>query len=392
MMEKSIGKPNKQENEIVTCKKVEQQQKEIIISNEEIEELQILYGEAGNKLNLDIFRIDEISHNQNTLINVCMEIYNKNDIITGLKTDKETMTNFQTTIQASYLNNYYHNSQHATDVTNTCNWIINHCSMKGFADPIETYAMIIGATVHDVGHPGFNNALLKDTRSKLSVIYNDESVLENYHCSLTFQVLGKESNNILANLENSEYVKFRKIMIHIILNTDQARHGIVQKAFEGLLDRDEFDPSKEADRLCLFSIVLKTADIGHAAKTLNLHKSWSRRVTEEFWSQGNVEKENNLPVSPLCKKDINIPKSQVGFLDFLVLPLNRAQNRYLKSDMFEQMHIGQINKNKEYWNKEHSNEERGEGSKFLADTGLAIALMTVAKVDIKSFMIFPYNE
>ena len=94
MMEKSIGKPNKQENEIVTCKKVEQQQKEIIISNEEIEELQILYGEAGNKLNLDIFRIDEISHNQNTLINVCMEIYNKNDIITGLKTDKETMTNF----------------------------------------------------------------------------------------------------------------------------------------------------------------------------------------------------------------------------------------------------------------------------------------------------------
>ena len=45
---------------------------------------------------------------------------------------------------------------------------------------------MVGALVHDVGHPGLNNNYQIMTNSPLAVRYNDRSVLENHHCSLAF--------------------------------------------------------------------------------------------------------------------------------------------------------------------------------------------------------------
>jgi len=45
-------------------------------------------------------------------------------------------------------------------------------------------------------------------------------------------------------------------------------------------------------------------------------------VSEEFCQQGDEEKKLGLPVSPLCDREtLNVAKSQVGFFNFLVLPL-----------------------------------------------------------------------
>lgn len=36
--------------------------------------------------------------------------------------------------------------------------------------------------------------------SKLAVRYNDESVLENHHASMTFKIMSRDKYNILSNL------------------------------------------------------------------------------------------------------------------------------------------------------------------------------------------------
>ena len=107
-----------------------------------------------------------------------MEIYTKNDIISGLNTTREKMLSFLSTVQSYYINNYYHNSLHAADVTNTVTWIINNTNAKSLAgvSNIDVFSMIIGATVHDVGHPGFNNGFLMNMQTSLSLIYNDQSI------------------------------------------------------------------------------------------------------------------------------------------------------------------------------------------------------------------------
>lgn len=51
-----------------------------------------------------------------------------------------------------------------------------------------------------------------------------------------------------------------------------------------------------------------TLDIGHSAKCLELHRIWSRRITEEFWIQGDKEKKYSLPFNPLTDRNINLGK------------------------------------------------------------------------------------
>jgi len=39
----------------------------------------------------------------------------------------------------------------------------------------------------------------------------------------------------------------------------------------------------DENKLLALSIALKCADVGHGAKTSELHKLWSRRILEEFF-------------------------------------------------------------------------------------------------------------
>ena len=49
---------------------------------------------------------------------------------------------------------------------------------------------------------------------------------------------------------------------------------------------------------------------------------WSLRVLEEFFNQGDREKEEGLPVTPLCDRlTTSLPASQINFLEFIVAPL-----------------------------------------------------------------------
>jgi cAMP-specific phosphodiesterase 4 len=47
---------------------------------------------------------------------------------------------------------------------------------------------IIASAVHDVDHPGNNNPFEVATQSRLAILYNDKSVLENHHIATTFMI------------------------------------------------------------------------------------------------------------------------------------------------------------------------------------------------------------
>ena len=52
--------------------------------------------------------------------------------------------------------------------------------------------------------------------------------------------------------------------------------------------------------LCL---LLHTADISHTGKPWATHQQWTGRITEEFFRQGDWERELALPQSPMCDRD-----------------------------------------------------------------------------------------
>ena len=49
-------------------------------------------------------------------------------------------------------------------------------------------------------------------------------------------------------------------------------------------------------------MVLKCADIGHLAASPRTHRRWAYQLEEEFFRQGDQERDVGLPVSPLMDR------------------------------------------------------------------------------------------
>jgi 3'5'-cyclic nucleotide phosphodiesterase len=62
-------------------------------------------------------------------------------------------------------------------------------------------SLILAAIMHDYRHPGLNNNYLVKRFDTLSVTYNDQSVLENFHASEAFRLLLDPKFNVLCNWE-----------------------------------------------------------------------------------------------------------------------------------------------------------------------------------------------
>ena len=81
---------------------------------------------------------------------------------------------------------------------------------------MEVLAAIIASAIHDVDHPGVNNQFLVNTSSQMALMYNDESVLENHHLAVAFQLMQNENCDILDSLSKSERQLFRKMVIEMV--------------------------------------------------------------------------------------------------------------------------------------------------------------------------------
>ncbi len=57
------------------------------------------------------------------------------------------------------------------------------------------------------------------------------------------------------------------------------------------------------------------ADLSNPTKPLQLYKQWTDRIMEEFFSQGDRERERGMEISPMCDKhNASVEKSQVSQL------------------------------------------------------------------------------
>jgi len=56
------------------------------------------------------------------------------------------------------------------------------------------------------------------------------------------------------------------------------------------------------------------ADLSNPTKPLQLYRQWTDRIMEEFFSQGDRERERGMEISPMCDKhNASVEKSQVKY-------------------------------------------------------------------------------
>eukprot|EP00727_Mastigamoeba_balamuthi_P013893 m51a1_g9126 putative high affinity cgmp-specific 3 -cyclic phosphodiesterase 9a-like (149) ;mRNA; f:2749-3195 len=83
-----------------------------------------------------------------------------------------------------------------------------------------------------------------------------------------------------------------------------------------------FNPDQEDHRLSLMQMLIKASDVNNIAKPAPVYAEWTSLVLQEFFMQGDREKEMGMPVSAFMDRtQPNVGKSQVGFIEFVGMPL-----------------------------------------------------------------------
>lgn len=241
---------------------------------------------------------------------------------------------FATFVREKYNKNPYHNHLHGTDVFHQLFQIFVHSPIIYWArlKAIDVTAALIAGLVHDIGHPGFNNNFMINSKSDLTITYNDLHVLENFHAAEGFKILSKSNTNFLNKLGEPEIKYLRKRFIQMILSTDPVSHSKIVSLVKNKLASFEVVEGKNIENLVsenreyddqqeILDFIISFSDTAHSCKDYEVTFNWTSRLMNEFWHQGDVEKELDLPISFLCeRKDAYVGKGQIGFIQAIILP------------------------------------------------------------------------
>lgn len=277
---------------------------------------------------IDIFKIAELSNNR-PLTAVAYTAFQNRDLLKTFMIPPKTFIQFMMTLEDHYVkDNPFHNSTHAADVTQSTNVLLNSPALESVFTPLEIMAALFAATVHDVDHPGLTNQFLINSSSELALMYNDESVLENHHLAVAFKLLQNEGCDILVNLSRKQRQTLRKMVIDMVLSTDMSKHMSLLADLKTMVETKKVAGSgvllldNYTDRIQVLENLVHCADLSNPTKPLPLYKRWVALLMEEFFQQGDKEREANMDISPMCDRhNATIEKSQVGFIDYIVHPL-----------------------------------------------------------------------
>ncbi|XP_064556780.1 3',5'-cyclic-AMP phosphodiesterase isoform X12 [Drosophila montana] len=290
-------------------------------------ELGTLLGEL-DMWGIEIFKIGELSCNR-PLTCVAYTIFQSRELLTSLMIPPKTFLNFMTTLEDHYVkDNPFHNSLHAADVTQSTNVLLNTPALEGVFTPLEVGGALFAACIHDVDHPGLTNQFLVNSSSELALMYNDESVLENHHLAVAFKLLQNQGCDIFCNMQKKQRQTLRKMVIDIVLSTDMSKHMSLLADLKTMVETKKVAGSgvllldNYTDRIQVLENLVHCADLSNPTKPLSLYRRWVALLMEEFFLQGDKERESGMDISPMCDRhNATIEKSQVGFIDYIVHPL-----------------------------------------------------------------------
>uniref|UniRef100_A0A6Q2XH49 Phosphodiesterase n=1 Tax=Esox lucius TaxID=8010 RepID=A0A6Q2XH49_ESOLU len=284
--------------------------------------------EDVNKWGLNLFKVTELSGNRPLTV-MMYTIFQERDLLKTFKIPLDTFITYLMTLEDHYHGDVaYHNNIHAADVTQSTHVLLSTPALEAVFTDLEILAAIFASAIHDVDHPGVSNQFLISTNSELALMYNDSSVLENHHLAVGFKLLQEENCDIFQNLTKKQRQSLRKMVIDIVLATDMSKHMNLLADLKTMVETKKVTSSgvllldNYNDRIQVLQNMVHCADLSNPTKPLQLYRQWTDRIMDEFFSQGDRERERGMEISAMCDKhNASIQKSQVGFIDYIVHPL-----------------------------------------------------------------------
>lgn len=261
-------------------------------------------------MHYNAMELHRLSEGHSLFYTVLWYVTVKYDLLNKLNIKKVLFYEWVINIESGYKMNPYHNSMHAADVLFMTHYLVVKSGIIDQLTPVEIFSVLLASFIHDFKHPGVNNNFLIETSDELAILYNDRSVLENYHIASSFLLMDQFNFLVEINDEVKSYIK--EIIISMVLATDMFYNTFWTKKFTDKVDNKSLNLSCKEDKLLLLNIFIKCADIGNPVKPLDIYILWVKMVTEEFFQQGDEEAKRGMIISPyMDRKFENVPDNQI---------------------------------------------------------------------------------
>ena len=230
--------------------------------------------------------------------------------------DASTYRRWVTTVAGAYRSsNPYHSEVHAADVVQTVNSYLDSTGVLELPAPLvdwrlSRFILLVAAAVHDVAHPARMNPFMVTTKDPLTLSYANEGivgVLEAMHSNRFTEISRLPGHDIFELVPPESQTKAKEAVLALVLATDLTKQKDIlgrwnakrvnleaeslsaasaEETPEGGVEGWKLDvANNEEDRVLLFKMLLKAADVSNPAKDLRLYLHWTERIQQEFYEQ-----------------------------------------------------------------------------------------------------------
>ena len=147
--------------------------------------------------------------------------------------------------------------------------------------------------------------------------------MEMHHITVAIPIITRDDINLFHSLDSDETKRMWNLFIKLILATDMAKHFALVKQCQTLNEEGKWNLDDPENRTLALQLIIKVADISNVSRPFELANKWCDILNNEFFRQGDLEKESGIGLtSPLNDREhSDKPKSQIGFYNFICLPL-----------------------------------------------------------------------
>ncbi|RXM34984.1 Cone cGMP-specific 3',5'-cyclic phosphodiesterase subunit alpha [Acipenser ruthenus] len=216
------------------------------------------------------------------------------------------LTRWMYTVRKGYRDITYHNWRHGFNVGQTMFSLLMTGKLKKYYTDLEAFAMVAAAFCHDIDHRGTNNLYQMKSASPLAKLHGS-SIMERHHLEYSKTLMADESLNIFQNLQKRQFETVIHLFEIAIIATDLA--------------------------LYFKAMMMTGCDLSAITKPWEVQSKVALMVANEFWEQGDLER-TVLDQQPIPMMDRNksaeLPKLQVGFIDFVCTFVYKEFSRFHK--------------------------------------------------------------
>eukprot|EP01065_Artemidia_motanka_P032321 TRINITY_DN39333_c0_g1_i1.p1 TRINITY_DN39333_c0_g1~~TRINITY_DN39333_c0_g1_i1.p1 ORF type:complete len:670 (+),score=192.67 TRINITY_DN39333_c0_g1_i1:51-2012(+) len=289
------------------------------IRPEEIEKLRSITG-------FDVTQYPVGSPENDRLIPLAVVMWKDLGLCERFDLSEEKLTRLTLAVRDRYRPIPYHNFTHAFDVAHAMYGFLTKGKMKERLSDLEVLSVFVAALFHDCDHHGLNNNFHLKADTPLSLLMRSTSgsdgvasVLEVHHCNIAIEVMSSSCVDVFAAVSDEQRSQAWQDVIACILATDMVYH---KTYCETAGDKLCTDQGQAENRQLVMQMLLKAADISNITKEFDMSKKWGVAVQNEFYLQGDRERDLGVEVNPMFdrEKQTDMRTSQLGFMRGLGIP------------------------------------------------------------------------